>query len=188
MRILSGSINLRLKLSTKQKQRIFEYFCLTIGLMMFISLKLVYKFGDNDFVYALLYPTNYLFSLIEDSTWQYSSDVGFYHQQLHVIIDKSCSGGNFFILCLCLIYFGGLNKIKSFQSLVVLILLSSVIGYIYTILVNVSRISIISTLNEFNIGINGWTHEAIGSFVYLSALMALYLFQNIITNKLIINE
>lgn len=188
MSIRSGNINLGLQLSGKHKQVSFEYVSLAIGLLMFVLLKLAYKFGDNDFVYALIYPTNYLFSITENSTWHYSSDLGFYHQQLQVIIDKSCSGGNFFILTLCLIYFTGLNIVNSIRSLIVLILISSAIGYIYTILVNVSRISIISTLNEYDIGGSGWTHEAIGSFVYLSALMTLYLFQNVITNKLLINE
>lgn len=188
MRLLSQNNILGLKVSSKYRREIFRYACIGIGILLFGLLKLIYKFGNNDLVYGLTFPTNYLFSIIENSSWIYNSELGFFHEDLNIIIDKSCCGGNFFILCMSPIYFSGLAFIKSSRSIFGLILISGMAGYGYTIFINVSRISILSMVNEYGIGIDGWTHEAIGSFVYLSALVILFLFQSKITNKLKINE
>jgi len=158
-------------------------------LLGFIGLKFVYTITDNNMLLFLIKPTNSLVSMIQSSSWVYTNDAGFYHETLNIIIDKSCSGFNFMILCYTVFSFTFLKFIKQGIFQLLSIPVSLILAYIITILVNTSRISI-SILIEKKINLQlSWLHEAQGVFIYLSFLIGFYMVLNhLLTQMFLKNE
>jgi exosortase K len=66
---------------------------------IFLLLKLGYTMADNNSLVFLLKPTNALVGLLTGSTSTYFADKGYFYSNLDIVIEKSCSGFNFLILC-----------------------------------------------------------------------------------------
>jgi exosortase K len=69
------------------------------AVVLFMLLKFGYTFANNDNLAFLLKPTDKLVGLLTGSQSVYLTDNGYYHDKLNILIDKSCSGFNFWILC-----------------------------------------------------------------------------------------
>jgi exosortase K len=76
------------------KKNLLYYLCIAT---LFILLKQLYTFADNESLKFLLVPTNKLVALFQGSSYSYSAN-GYYHESLNILINKSCSGFNFMIL------------------------------------------------------------------------------------------
>ena len=121
-----------------QTNKNIPYYLTAVGL--FILLKFGFTLAENNDLTFLIKPTNKLVGLLTGSKSVFISDSGYFNEHLNIIIDKSCSGFNFWILCFLLLtfltvkYFGKtLNKILTIPS--------ALIGaYLLTIFVNTSRI------------------------------------------------
>ncbi len=153
------------------------YYILAIGI--FIFLKIAYGSADNNSLAFLLKPTNKLIELIYNSDSQAIAQNGYYHKKLNIVIDKSCSGFNFGVLCFIMLTFLALQyqNIRIYKIMILpLMLLSS---YIFTIFANTSRILfsvvISKTSEKFITYKPDWLHQAEGAFVYLSFLIIIYL-------------
>ena len=150
----------------------------TIGI--FLLLKILYTQTDTNDLLFLLQPTNTLIELINNSPSVYSQLIGYYHADLNIVINKSCSGFNFWILCFVMLNFKIASTLKNTLQYI-LATASILIGaYMFTIFVNTSRItfSIFMTPITNSIYNNtppNWLHEAEGSFIYLSFLIIIYL-------------
>jgi len=155
------------------KKETLPYYVLAFAL--FIGLKIAYRNADNSTLIWLLKPINYLFSLFTASAWVYDEEVGFFHASYNIVIDKSCSGGNFFILSFMMILISWISIFKKHKSKIIFILISLCISYVFTIFVNTSRIIVLFKLQEFQLDSFQWIHEATGSFIYLVFLILLYL-------------
>ena len=170
-----------------QTNKNIPFYLTTIGL--FILLKFGYTLADNDSLILLLKPTDKIVGLLTGSHSVYFSDKGYYHDNLNILIEKSCSGFNFLLLCFCMLTFLFLkyaNKtIFKFLSIPVALITS----YFLTIFVNASRIfaSIIMQQQANNIFSDRphlILHEIVGVITNLTFLILIYIVsEKFLTNK-----
>jgi exosortase K len=159
-----------------------------IGIGFFILLKFWFGNGENDNLMFLLKPTDSLISTLTNSKSVYQVGNGFYHGKLNILIDKSCSGYNFFLLCFLMLLFLSLKYIKRNHHRILSIPVCFIGAYLLTIFVNTSRIyvSIIlqnNAIDFLNIE-QKIIHESIGIVTNLSFLIIIYLLvDNILINK-----
>lgn len=145
---------------------------------VFLVLKFFFREADNSQLSFLLMPTSILVNVFTGSNSVFLPEHGFFHEELNLVIDKSCSGFNFWLLCFTLFSFTLLHSKKiniNFLFLPSLLFAT----YLLTIFVNTSRILIASKiklllyfLNQDN---HHLTHEAIGSFVFVFFFTLFYL-------------
>ena len=147
-----------------------------------------YTVADNNDLKFLLNPTNYLVELVTNSSSQYNAESGYFHKELNIVIEKSCSGFNFLGLCFIMICFMLLSYYKSSTKKIFILPLALFFTYFLTIFANTSRIilsisgqkaadNFISTRPHFVL------HETIGTFVYIFFLISCYLAINFILKK-----
>lgn len=153
------------------------YYLTTIGL--FILLKFGYTLADNDNLIFLLKPTDKIVGLLTGSNSVYLSDKGYYHGNLNILIEKSCSGFNFMLLCFCMLSFLFLKYAdKIFFYLTIPFAL--IVSYLLTIFVNASRIIASITMQQ---QANNFLpnrshlilHEIVGVIINLTFLILIYI-------------
>jgi exosortase K len=159
-----------------------------IAIGIFILLKLGYTVADNNDLKFLLSPTNYLVELVTNSSSQYNSESGHFHKELNIVIEKSCSGFNFWTLFFIMMSFMLLNFYKSNTKKIFALPLALFFSYFLTIFANTSRIILSiagqKTADNFITPRPHFVlHEIIGTFVYLFFLIASYLVINFILKK-----
>lgn len=173
-------------IKTVQTNKNIPYYLTAAGL--FILLKFGFTLADNNDLTILLKPTDKLVGLLTGSHSVYLSDSGYFHEHLNIIIDKSCAGFNFWILCFLLFTYLTIRHLdKSIHKF--LTIPTALIGaYLLTIFVNTSRIfaSIVVQTQTKNIFINEQhiIHEAIGITTNLTFLILAY----ILIDKILINK
>ncbi len=146
---------------------------------------------EVDDIRFLIAPTDAILEVFTGAKSIYKSNIGYYFSQLNIVIDKSCSGFNFLLICFLMVSFVLLKSGIVRNWLV--IPLSVLIAYATTIIANVSRIVGYLTIMDNNINIaidpkDEWLHQAEGIFVYLFFLILLYFMINQVIKKLHINE
>ncbi len=162
-----------------KKDFYYHFFAIAI----FFLLKFVYRFFDNTTLLFLLKPVNFVVSILTNSKWIFLQEDGFYHEDLNIVINKSCSGYNFLLLCFLLIYLASKKLFRGKISGILLYPGAMLISWVITLFANSSRI-VTSILLQQKLRLqNGWLHEANGIFIYLSILIALYLSIVFITQK-----
>lgn len=150
---------------------------------IFLLLKLFYIQADNSSLAFLLNPTSFSIELVTGSNSVFIPERGFFHKDLNILIDKSCSGFNFWMLCFTLFSFmiiqSRLFKMKFFILPTILF-----ITYLLTLLTNTSRILIaIQMQTSLSALSSKTTHEAQGSFVYVFFFILFYLILHFIFLK-----
>jgi exosortase K len=157
--------------------------------VLFILLKLGYTVANNDNLVFLLKPTNALVGLLTGSHAVYFSDRGYFYSNLNIVIEKSCSGFNFWILCFAMLSFLMQQHTKSTLYKILSIPFCLGAAYLFTIFVNASRIfaSIIIQHQANSVAPNiphDVLHEIIGVTTNLSFLiLAYYLLEKTLKNK-----
>jgi len=170
-----------------QTNKNIPFYLTTIGI--FILLKFGYTLADNDNLIFLLKPTDKIVGLLTGSHSVYFSDKGYYHNSLNILIEKSCSGFNFMLLCFCMLAFLFLKHTDKaiFKSLTIPFAL--ITSYLLTIFVNASRIfvSIIMQQQANNILSDRphlILHEIVGVITNLTFLIIIYIVsEKFLTNK-----
>jgi exosortase K len=160
------------------------YYCILVTL--FLMLKFFFREADNSELAFLLKPTSLLVNLLIGSSSTFILEQGFFHEDLNIVIDKSCSGFNFWMLCFSLFSFTLLQSKKiDFRFFFFPPIL--VFTYLLTIFTNTSRILIAYKMNFFLLFINKdnhhLTHEAIGSFVFVFFFTFFYLLLHFFLTK-----
>ncbi len=158
-----------------QKQENILFYGLAAGI--FLMLKFVYTALDNDSLHFLLYPTNKCIEITTNSKAIYASETGFFHQNLNILIEKSCSGFNFLLLCFLLCYFTNVAYFKTAFAKILFLPITLIISYLFTIFVNTARILsaiVIERIFPYSSKQFPWLHEAEGVFIYLSFLIVFY--------------
>ena len=163
-----------------------SYYLIAVGI--FILLKFGYTFAGNDELAFLLKPTDKLIGLLTNSYSVYLSDKGYYHESLNIMIDKSCSGFNFWILCFLLFTYLAVRYFDKPLHKILTIPSALVGAYLLTIFVNTSRIfvSIVVQNQTKNILLTQQhlIHEAVGIITNLSFLvLAYYLTEKFLIHK-----
>lgn len=159
--------------------------------VIFACLRFAFSFLDTEMMQFLLMPTNKLIEVIVGSKGEYIDGVGYFHSQLNIVINKSCSGYNFWLIGFLMASFVLIKSQKI--NFLLTIPLALVISYIVTILANVSRIAGYILLMKGKlpqyIDPNGtWLHQMEGIFVYLSFLILFFLTLNYTITKIKDNE
>lgn len=163
------------------------FYLTTIGL--FILLKYWYSIANNYNLIFLLKPTDKIVGLLTGSHSVYFSDKGYYHDSLNILIEKSCSGFNFLLLCFCMLTFLFLKYADKtiFKSLSILFTL--IVSYLFTIFVNGSRIFVSIIIQQ---RANNFLpdrphlilHEIVGVITNLTFLILIYIVsEKLLTNK-----
>jgi exosortase K len=163
------------------------FYLTAIGLL--ILLKYGYSMADNDNLIFLLKPIDKIVGLLTGSHSVYFSEKGYYHANLNILIEKSCSGFNFMLLCYGMLFFLLLKYIENpfFKSLIIPV--SLIISYVLTIFINSSRIfSSIIIQHQANIFLPDRPHliihEIVGVITNLTFLILIYYFsEKFLTNK-----
>ena len=163
------------------------YYLTTIGL--FILLKFGYTIADNDNLIFLLKPTEKIVGFLTSSHSFYLSDKGYYLVNLNILIEKSCSGFNFMLLCFCMLTFLLLKYADKIFFKYLIIPFSLVVSYLLTILVNTSRIFVSIIMQQ---QANNFLpdrphlilHEIVGVITNLTFLILIYIIlEKFLTNK-----
>jgi len=159
-----------------QTNKNIPYYLTAVGL--FISLKFGFTLADNNDLTFLLKPTDKLVGVLTGSQSVYISDSGYFHEHLNIIIDKSCSGFNFWILCFLLFTYLIVKHFEKSTHKFLTIPTSLFVAYLLTIFVNTSRIfvSIVVKSQTESIFMNHQhiIHEAIGITTNLTFLILAY--------------
>ncbi|WP_324677968.1 exosortase K [Hymenobacter sp. GOD-10R] len=151
------------------------YVGLAIG---FALLKAVYVHTTSTDLLILLAPTNYLVEIALGSASVFDAAAGFMHPDLHISIDKSCSGYNFWLLCWLLLSATAVQQRLYPRLLMPMLVLMPFVSYVLTLLVNTSRILtavflrglLPPAIQQFS-----WLHQAEGALLYLFFLVLIYL-------------
>lgn len=157
--------------------------------MVFILLKFGYTVADNDELTFLLKPTDKIVGHLTNSHSIYFSGKGYYHNGLNILIEKSCSGFNFMLICFCMLTFLFLKYADKATFKLLIIPTSLVLSYFLTIFVNASRIFVSIIIQK---QANNFLpkrphlilHEIVGVITNLTFLILIYiLLERFLTNK-----
>lgn len=158
------------------------------AVVFFILLKFGFTLADNNDLTFLLEPTDKLVGFLTDSHSIYLANIGYFHEQMNIIIDKSCSGFNFWVLSFLLFSYLTVNHFDKTLSKILTIPTALIGAYLLTIFVNTSRIfaSIIMQSRTKSILPNQQhiVHEAIGIITNLTFLILAY----VLIEKLLIHK
>ncbi len=161
------------------------YYLIAIGL--FVLLKFWIGTFDNDQLQFLLKPTDKVFGLVTGTHSDYNSESGYFYDKFNILIDKSCSGYNFLLLCFVMLYFQVIRFTKQIRFKLLLLPISLGFAYTLTILINSSRILISAVLQNAKFNFLTFEphiiHESIGVVTYLSFLLITYFLTDKILNK-----
>lgn len=153
------------------------YYLITAG--VFVLLKFLFTYASSDELIYLLKPTNFIIELISNSDSQYLTKKGYYNKELNILIDKSCSGFNFLMLCFIMLVFLIVEKVQSKTIKAIALPVLFLTSYLLTIFVNSSRITLSILFqnleSQYSFGEISWLHQLEGSFVYLFFLVIIYL-------------
>jgi exosortase K len=159
-----------------------------IGAIMVTAfiLKLLYPSASTEDLKLFVQPTAEIISIVNHQAFTCTPN-GFFFSEVKVLIDKSCSGFNFFIIALCvfasIVPYHYLTKRQCAALMSALV----VVTYVITICVNTSRIVIAMFMLRLEPSMpwitQPWVHEAEGALVYLFALLGAYLIITHYLNK-----
>ena len=155
---------------------------------LFLLLKFGFMFARNDEPDFLLKPTSKLIGLLTGSSSVYLADSGYYHERLNIVIEKSCSGFNFWILCFLVFAYLAVKYFDKPLHKILTIPVALIGAYLLTIFVNTSRIfaSVIVQNHTKNILFNQQyiIHETVGIITNLSFLvLAYYLTEKLLKHR-----
>jgi exosortase K len=152
------------------------------AMLLFFGLKFGYSTATTDDVWLLLAPTSKIVALLTSSQPEYSAVHGFLFQNLHITIEKSCSGFNFWLINFVLFLFQTLKAAKTTVLKLLFFPFAATICYLLTVVVNASRILFAIKTNaialHFGLDLHqkyAWLHETEGAIIYLTALIGFYL-------------
>ncbi len=159
-----------------------------LALSLFGLLKLWLGTFDNQELYFLLKPTDAIFSLVSGSKSVFTAQNGFFHERYQMVIEKSCSGYNFMLICFLMLYFLIIKFVKSRAFKVVWLLGALGISYVVTVFINSSRILVSVSLQDSIENLlhldAALTHQSIGVLTNLTFLIIIYL----LVEKIIIKK
>jgi exosortase K len=110
------------------------------ALSIFIGIKLYCSNAGSDGLLFLLKPTDKIVGLLTGERSVYLAGEGFYFNRLNILIEGSCSGFNFWILCFLMLVFLSLRFLTRSLHKTAAIPVFLFLSYIFTIVVNASRI------------------------------------------------
>lgn len=151
------------------------YYLTAFGI--FILLKFGFTLTDTEDLAFLLKPTDKLVALLTGSHAVYNPSKGYYHANINVLIDKSCSGFNFWILSFLIFIYLTIKYVDTTLFKIISFPVTLVGSYLLTIVVNTSRIFtsiVIQNQTRNMIEQQHFIHESIGIITNVSFLVLCY--------------
>lgn len=150
-----------------------------MAMAIFLLMKAIYSAAALGQLHFLLYPTSQIIDALTGTGSIFLSAKGYHNPELQILINKSCSGFNFWALCFmmtyCLLEKRGYGMIRNLVALPITLLFT----YLFTLLVNSTRILFSIFLHAERMAHltleMPWSHQAEGIFIYLSYLIIAYL-------------
>jgi exosortase K len=141
-------------------------------LAIFVALKLSFTVASNDDLTFLLMPVDNLVGLMTGSPSVYLLDSGYFHESLNIVIEKSCSGFNFWCLSFAVFAYLAIKYAVHPMHKVISLPVALIFAYILTIFAT----AIVAQRQTAHIFTNAQylIHEAVGVVTYLSFLVAVY--------------
>ncbi len=161
-----------------RKKIIRSFFYLMLVMALFFAWR-CYQTAEIEAISWLLMPVVFLVECISGISFEWSAGLGYLNESARIMINKSCAGGQFFLLSTGILWFCFLPSLKSIKEQLVLVLLTPFITFLTTIFANTARIS--TALLGKKLGLvhellpSQSVHLAIGVMVYLVCLLLLYL-------------
>ncbi len=150
-----------------------------ISFILFIVLKVGYRYAGTEHLDFLLNPTNKVVALLTGLPSTYTHNSGYFYEQLNVVIDKSCSGYNYWLLCFLMLTFLLLKYTTTSLQKVSALCISILGAYVLTIGVNSARIFTSITIQSQDLSFlkidPELIHQAIGITTNLTFLVLIYL-------------
>ncbi len=143
--------------------------------LIFVGCKIYFPSAEINFFKLLIWPVAWTIGVVLGSPIQYVPEIGYFLYDYNILIDKSCSGYNFFLLSFMIFVITLTLKIKNKVLLISIIPISIFLSYFLTLLANTSRILISIFLPRSSV-LFGWIpsqvlHESIGVFCFLCFLI-----------------
>jgi exosortase K len=149
-----------------------------MGLAAAFALKLYYSRAGVDELDWILAPTTWWVQVLSGINFKKVPGVGYINHNCEFVIAPVCAGINFMIIAFTTLVFSFMHHMRTVGSRVAWMILSLVIIYPYTILVNSLRIipSIYLLQMDFYGGLitTERVHTMEGTLVYFTALLFLY--------------
>ena len=150
-----------------------------LAFCLFLLLKAAYSMADVQHLIFLLAPSSEVVATFTGTDSRFISEQGYFNESLNILINKSCSGFNFWSICFLMSYCLLAKPYAPGLRNVLLLPLVLATTYLFTILVNSTRILFSIYLHSGNSQLlavdSTWSHQAEGSFIYLSYLIIAYL-------------
>ncbi|SFF40320.1 exosortase K [Thermoflexibacter ruber] len=155
------------------------FLCIGLGIKYF------YSVANNEQLNFILYPTHLLVEMWTGSQGIFEAEKGYVFSLLGICIDKSCAGLNFWVIAFLSGGFAWAMRNPRLKGLPFYLLFLLCITFLITIFTNSSRIFIaVISLKTFpNLARLTWFHEALGTFVFINALLLFYLGISYFINK-----
>lgn len=120
----------------------FTYFFYGLTLLIVFSIQLfIDKFTITDLSF-LLSPISQLVSLFTGLSFVFDVEQGYLATNNLIVIDKSCSGINFFLLTFSLLIFWFIRHFRNLLHQLLFFFTALVSTYLFTVLVNAFRITV----------------------------------------------
>lgn len=157
-------------------QKILVYSSLIILILILFA---YITYAKTEQLSFLLFPVAYIVEKVFNSSFYYQEGVGFVYESMAIIINKSCSGATFWIICFSMLSFSFVGKVKKIKDKYLFIIETLFLSYILTLLANTSRIIMAIQILRFeviqNTQIERILHQGIGVLVYCVYLWGIYI-------------
>ncbi len=146
---------------------------------IFVVVKLALRSAETSDLLFLLRPLDWLVGLLTGVSGVYVVGQGFVHEGLGAVIDKSCAGANFALICFVMLAWLGVRELKSGLGKAASLGVALVVGYLTAIVTSAARIYVTLTVHRLTVNLvpASWErplHLAMGTAVYLFFLIAIY--------------
>jgi exosortase K len=158
-----------------QKKHIIYY---AFVAAIFILMKYLHSIAETGQLYFLLRPVVEVVSSAQQADFTYTEGDVFFLPKLNIVVDKSCSGFNFWTTCFLMLSFSLAKYEKQARLKTAYLAVVLAASFLFTLFANSARILFTlftkQQLLSHSIKPATWLHEAEGSFVYLSFLVLIY--------------
>lgn len=167
-----------------QRQNI-PYYLLIAG--SFIITKFVYTHLTTDDLQLFLLPLDKIITLFSGAGSEYLPEQGYFYSSLNILIDKSCSGMNFFLLCFMMLSFMTVQHLSHWRYKFYALMVCALVAYLSAMFVNSARILTSIMLQQLDVSgsyvATALSHQAEGVFIYLLFLILIYAIYQIILSR-----
>ena len=145
--------------------------------VFFVLLKYWYTVTDANGLFFLLYPIAKIVGFLLNAQPIPVPGNGFFFEYLNIIIDKSCAGFNYWLLCFLMTGFLSVKYFEGYRLKTLMVFGALLMGYGFAIFVNSARILVLITIQSQSLSLseNPLVHESVGVMVNLTFLAILYL-------------